>query len=243
MELEFFVKPGDDEEWYDYWVGERKKWYHSLGIREENLRLREHEKDELAHYAKKCHDIEFLFPIPMGWSELEGIANRTDYDLKQHSKLSGKDLTYFDDADGKSYTPYVIEPSGGVDRAVLAFLVDAYRVETVKDRKRVYLALDKRLAPIKAAVLPLLKNKPEIVEMAHKVLDSIKGNYRVVYDDTAAIGRLYRRQDEIGTPYCLTIDVDSLSDGKVTVRDRDTMEQERIDTSKLEGFMKENLVV
>jgi len=237
MELEFFVKPGEDDKWYDYWVEARKEWYLSLGIRKENLRLREHDKEELAHYAKRCHDVEFLFP--MGWSELEGIANRTDFDLKQHSKISGKDLNYLDNAQDERYTPYVIEPSGGVDRAVLAFLVDAYRSETVNERKRVYLSLDKRLAPIKIAVLPLLKNRPEIVEMAHKIREDIKGNYRVVYDDTAAIGRLYRRQDEIGTPYCLTVDVDSLTDGKVTVRDRDTMEQERVEASGLKGFFNE----
>ncbi len=239
MELEFFVKPGEDEKWYDYWVNERLRWYISLGIREENLRLREHQQHELAHYAKRCHDIEFLFP--MGWSELEGIANRTDYDLKQHAKISGRDLHYFDDATGQRYTPYVIEPSGGVDRAVLAFLVDAYRVETVRERKRVYLSLDKRLAPIKVAVLPLLRNKPEIVEMAHRIRDGIRGDYRVVYDDTASIGRLYRRQDEIGTPYCVTVDVDSLSDGKVTVRDRDTMEQDRIEAARVKDFMTEKL--
>ncbi len=241
MELEFFVKPGEDEKWYSKWLDERLEWYISLGIRRENLRLREHEKDELAHYAKRCHDIEFLFP--MGWSELEGIANRADFDLRQHAGLAGSGhvLTYFDDLTGESYFPYVIEPSGGVDRAVLAFLVDAYRTETVRDRKRVYLSLDSRLAPIKAAVLPLLKNKPEIVEMAHKIRDDIKGNFRVVYDDTAAIGRLYRRQDEIGTPYCITVDVDSLSDGKVTVRERDTMEQERVEVSRIKEFLKEKL--
>ena len=215
------------------------RWYLSLGIREENLRLREHEKDELAHYAKRCHDIEFLFP--MGWSELEGIANRTDYDLKQHARLSGRDLQYFDNSTEERYTPYVIEPSGGVDRAVLAVLVDAYRTEIVRDRKRVYLSLDKRLAPVKIAVLPLLKNRPEIVELAHRIRDDIKGNYRVVYDDTAAIGRLYRRQDEIGTPYCVTVDVESLDDGKVTVRERDTMEQSRVEISKLKAFFKEKL--
>ncbi|MFH1836995.1 MAG: glycine--tRNA ligase [Candidatus Omnitrophota bacterium] len=241
MELEFFVKPGEDDLWYEHWLEERKKWYISLGIREENLRLREHKKDELAHYAKRCHDIEFKFP--MGWSELEGIANRGDYDLRQHSKLSGKSLEYFDSAEEKSYFPYVIEPSGGVDRAVLAFLVDSYRNEVVKDRVRVFLSLDKRLAPIKVAVLPLLKNNPEIVEMARKIRDDIKGNYRVVYDDTAAIGRLYRRQDEIGTPYCVTVDVESLTDKKVTVRDRDTMQQERIDVSKLVKFVEERFKV
>lgn len=237
MELEFFVKPGEDKKWYEYWLEERKKWYISLGIRDKNLRLREHDKEELAHYAERCHDIEYKFP--MGWSELEGIANRRDYDLRQHSKLSGKSLDYFDPSDGKNYFPYVIEPSGGIDRAVLAFLVDSYRNEIVRERKRVFLSLDKRLAPIKIAVLPLLKNNPEVVEMAHKIRENIKSSYRVVYDDTAAIGRLYRRQDEIGTPYCVTVDVESLSDKKVTVRDRDTMQQDRIDVSKLAEFMHE----
>ncbi|MDD4956593.1 MAG: glycine--tRNA ligase [Candidatus Omnitrophica bacterium] len=239
MELEFFVKPGDDDKWYDFWVNERLSWYSSLGIKKEKLRLREHDKDELAHYAKRCHDVEYLFP--MGWSELEGIANRTDYDLRQHSTISGRELQYFDSATGEKYTPYVIEPSGGVDRGVLAFLLDAYRTETVKDRQRVYLSLDKKLAPIKIAVLPLLKNRPEIVEMAHKIREDLKGDYRVVYDDTAAIGRLYRRQDEIGTPFCVTIDVDSLSDNKVTVRERDSMEQERVDTSNIKEYMKGRL--
>lgn len=239
MELEFFVKPGEDEAWYEYWISERMNWYTALGIRKENLRLREHEQKELAHYAKRCHDIEFMFP--MGWSELEGIANRTDYDLKQHSQISGRDLRYFDDASGEKYTPYVIEPSGGIDRAVLAFLVDAYRQEIVRDKKRVFLSIDRRLAPIKAAVLPLLKNRPEIVEMARKLRDDISGNYRVVYDDTAAIGRLYRRQDEIGTPFCITVDVESLTDGKVTVRERDTMEQDRIEAAKLKEYMQDKL--
>ena len=241
MELEFFVKPGEDEKWYDYWVEQRYNWYLSLGIRKENLKLREHDKEELAHYAKRCHDIEYLFP--MGWSELEGIANRADFDLKQHSKISGNELQYLDDSTGERYTPYVIEPSGGVDRAVLAFLIDAYRSEVVKERKRVFLSLDKRLAPIKVAVLPLLKNRPEIVEMAHRIRDDIRGNYRVVYDDTAAIGRLYRRQDEIGTPYCLTVDVESLDDNKVTIRERDTMEQERIDASQVKSYFAEKFSV
>lgn len=239
MELEFFVKPGEDEKWYDYWVDARFNWYIDLGIRKENLRLREHDKEELAHYAKRCHDVEFMFP--MGWSELEGVANRTDFDLKQHMDLSGQDLTFFDDAEDKRYIPYVIEPSGGVDRAVLAFLVDAYRTDVVKERKRVYLAIDKRLAPVKIAVLPLLKNRSEIVEMAHRIREDVKGNYRAVYDDTAAIGKLYRRQDEIGTPYCVTVDVDSLEDGKVTVRERDTMEQERVEASKLKEYFGDKL--
>jgi len=239
MELEFFVKPGEDDEWYEYWLRERMDWYTSLGMNRDNLRLREHDKEELAHYAKRCHDIEYLFP--MGWSELEGIANRTDYDLKKHSEISGRDLVYFDDSTGEKYTPYVIEPSGGIDRAVLAFLIDSYRSETVKDRKRVSLSLDYRLAPLKIAVLPLLRNRPEIVEMAKKIQGDLKGDYRVVYDDTASIGRLYRRQDEIGTPYCVTVDVESIDDGKVTVRDRDSMGQERVSCGSLKKYFEEKM--
>jgi glycyl-tRNA synthetase len=239
MELEYFVKPGDDEKWFEYWVKERMDFYHSLGIKKENLRLREHAKDELAHYSKRCVDIEYFFPI--GWGEIEGIASRTDYDLKKHSELSGVDLSYFDDAAAQKYVPYVIEPSSGVDRVFLSVLCDAYRSEMVKDKERVYLSLSHKLAPIKVAVLPLLKNRPEIVELAHKIRVDLKGDYRVVYDDTAAIGRLYRRQDEIGTPFCITVDVESLTDGKVTVRERDTMTQERVDVSQLRETMRKKL--
>lgn len=241
MELEFFVKPGEDEKWYEYWLEQRLQWWISLGIRKENLRLREHGKDELAHYSKRCHDVEYLFP--MGWSEVEGIANRANFDLSQHMKISGTDLQYYDTASDEHFIPYVIEPSGGVDRAFLACLVDAYREEVVNDRKRAYLSLDKKLAPIKIAVLPLLKKMPEIVELCHKLRDELKGNYRVVYDDTAAIGRLYRRQDEIGTPYCVTVDVDTLTDNKITVRERDTMKQERIEVSNIVEYMKNNLML
>ncbi|MBF0215979.1 MAG: glycine--tRNA ligase [Candidatus Omnitrophica bacterium] len=243
MELEFFVKPGDDEKWYEYWLAERMSWYTDLGINKDHLRFREHAKDELAFYAKRCHDIEYLFP--MGWSELEGIASRTDYDLKQHAGAAenGSSLRYFDSQTNESYVPYVIEPSGGVDRAVLAFLVDSYRSENVRDKERVYLSIDHRLAPIKVAVLPLLKNRPEIVEMAHKILKDIKVGGRVVYDDTASIGRLYRRQDEIGTPICVTVDVESLTDNKVTLRYRDSMEQDRVDISKIKEVLGEKLKV
>jgi glycyl-tRNA synthetase len=235
MEIEYFVKPGTDEEWYRRWVDERLLWYVRFGIKKEHLRLRRHEKDELAHYAKACTDIEYLFP--MGWRELEGIANRTDFDLKQHSALSGKTLEFFDDQANERYTPYVIEPSGGVDRAVLAFLVDSYREEVVRKEKRVVLGLHKGLAPIKAAILPLLRNRPEIVKMAQDLTDELKSHLKVMYDDTASIGRLYRRQDEIGTPYCVTVDVDSLTDKKVTVRDRDSMEQERVEASRLKEYL------
>ncbi|MDD3904970.1 MAG: glycine--tRNA ligase [Candidatus Omnitrophica bacterium] len=239
MEIEFFVKPGTDEEWYEKWVEERFKWYIDLGIKKENLQKRAHEKTELAHYAKACTDIEYKFPF--GWSELEGIANRTDFDLKQHMRLSGKDLQYFDDESKEKYIPYVIEPSGGVDRSILAFLTDSYKEEEVKGEKRVSLALDKRLAPIKVAILPLLRNRPEIVKLAKDILQSLKAcpalGGKVMYDDTASIGRLYRRQDEVGTPFCITVDVDSLSDRKVTVRDRDSMKQDRVGVDKVEEYL------
>jgi glycyl-tRNA synthetase len=239
MEIEYFVRPGTDEEWYSKWVEERFGWYIKFGIRKENLRKREHEKHELAHYAKACTDIEYNFPF--GWSELEGIANRTDFDLKQHARLSGKDIEYFDDETKDRYMPYVIEPSGGIDRSILAFLFDAYREEEVKGEKRVVLGLNRSLAPLKAAVLPLLRNRPEIVELAHKITDDLKRRIRVRYDDTASIGRLYRRQDETGTPYCVTVDVDSLTDGKVTIRDRDTMKQDRVEVSHVKGYLTERL--
>jgi len=241
MEIEFFVKPGTDEEWYSRWVEERFNWYVKFGIKKENLRLRQHEKNELAHYAKACTDIEYQFPF--GWSELEGIANRTDFDLNQHSRLSGKNIEYFDEVTNERYVPYVIEPSGGIDRSILAVLFDAYREEKVRDEKRVVLGLHKSLAPLKAAVLPLLRNRPEIVELAHKITDDLKKDAKVRYDDTASIGRLYRRQDEVGTPYCITVDVDSLTDKKVTVRDRDSMKQDRIDLSRVKEYLTEALKI
>ena len=226
MEIEFFVKPGTDEEWYQRWVDERFRWYLDLGINKENLRLRDHASTELAHYAKSCVDIEYLFP--MGWCELEGIANRSDFDLRQHAEHSRKDLSYFDEAAKEKYIPYVIEPSAGADRATLAFLIDAYREEKVKGEKRVVLALQHRLAPIKVAVLPLLRNRPDIVETARSIAADLRKRYKAVYDDTASIGRLYRRQDEIGTPYCVTVDVQSIDDRQVTVRERDSMRQVRV---------------
>jgi len=235
MEIEYFVKPGTDEEWYHKWVEERFSWYARFGIRKENLRKRQHEKKELAHYAKACTDIEYNFPF--GWSELEGIANRTDFDLKQHSRLCGKELDYFDEETKERFIPYVIEPSGGIDRSILAFLFDAYREEEVKGEKRVSLALHKALAPLKAAVLPLLRNRPEVVELAKNIASGLRKDFKVMYDDTASIGRLYRRQDEIGTPYCITVDVDSLSDRKVTVRDRDSMKQDRIGVDTVKAYL------
>lgn len=239
MEIEYFVKPGTDEEWYWKWVDERFNWYIKFGINKSNLKKRQHEKKELAHYAKACTDIEYKFPF--GWSELEGIANRTDFDLKQHMNLSAKDLRYFDEEAKEKYIPYVIEPSGGVDRSVLAFLVDSYKEEEVKGEKRVVLSLHKSLAPVKAAVLPLLRNRPEIVKLAKDITESLRKDFKVMYDDTASIGRLYRRQDEIGTPYCITVDVDSLSDNKVTIRDRDSMKQDRIPVSGVREYLIDKL--
>lgn len=239
MELEYFTHPIQGDKWFKYWVKERFGWYKRYGIKKENLRLREHTKEELAHYAKSCYDIEFLFP--MGWSELEGIAHRTDFDLKQHSKISGKALSFYDEVEKKEIIPHVIEPSGGIDRTFLAFLIDGYRIEKVRGEKRVVLGFHKALAPVKAAVLPLLRNKPKIVELAKAIYNDLKGDYKIYYDDTASIGRLYRRQDEIGTLYCLTVDVESLDDKKVTVRDRDTMHQERIGVDMVKKYLEERL--
>jgi len=239
MEIEYFVKPGSDEDYYQYWVRERFNWYLDLGIKKENLRLREHEKKELAHYAKSCIDVEYLFP--MGWAELEGIANRGDFDLRVHSKHSGKELSYYDEVTKEKYIPYVIEPSAGADRATLAFLIDAYREEEVRGEKRVVLALQDRLAPIKVAVLPLLRNRSDIVEKAKSIADDLRKEFRTVYDDTAGIGRLYRRQDEVGTPYCITVDVQSMNDHQVTVRDRDSMQQVRVSIEGIKSYIKDCL--
>ena len=234
MEIEYFTSPDEADRCYEAWIAARFNWYLGLGIKKESLRLRPHAKDELAHYAKGCTDIEYLFPF--GWSELEGIANRTDYDLKQHAQHSGKNLTYKDPASGKEFYPFVIEPSGGVDRATLAFLVDAYHEEQVNDATRVVLKLSKALAPTKIAVLPLLKKNAELVTMAQNLKTDLSKNFTAVYDDTASIGKLYRRQDEVGTFFCVTVDVDSLTDKKVTVRDRDTMKQERISIDQIKSY-------
>lgn len=239
MEIEYFVRPQEADAALEEWIQARFNWYLGLGIKKENLRLRPHGKEELAHYAKACTDIEYNFPI--GWSELEGIANRTDFDLRQHAQESGRDLRYLDDVSKERFYPHIIEPSGGVDRTILAVLVDAYAEEMVKNDTRVVLKLHKSLAPIKVAVLPLLKNRAEIVEMAHKIKADLKKLCVCVYDDTAAIGKLYRRQDEIGTPYCITVDVQSLEDKQVTVRDRDTMLQERIGLDKISEYISNKL--
>ena len=239
MELEFFTSPQDADKFYSQWINERFQWYQDYGIKKENLQLREHPKDELAHYAKGCTDVEYRFPF--GWSELEGIANRADFDLKQHADFSKKDLQYHDQINNKKFYPYVIEPSGGVDRATLAFLVDSYHEEEVEGKTRVVLRLHKALAPIKVAILPLLKKNTDIVNLAKNIKKELQKSFVCVYNDTAAIGKLYRRQDEVGTCYCVTVDVDSLQDKQVTVRDRDTMVQDRIAIDQLQTYLTEKL--
>jgi len=239
MEIEYFTRPEEAEACHKEWIETRYNWYLDLGIKKEKLHLRPHAEDELAHYAKGCTDIEYEFPF--GMSELEGIANRGDFDLKQHAQFSGKNLKYKDKVTQEEFYPYVIEPSGGVDRGTLAFLTDAYHQEEVKGEKRVVLRLHKQLAPNKVAVLPLLKKNNDIVTMAKALKNDILKLYPCVYDDTASIGKLYRRQDEVGTFFCVTVDVQSLEDQQVTVRDRDTMKQERIATAQLIGYLKERL--
>jgi glycyl-tRNA synthetase len=244
MEMEFFVKPGTDDEWHEYWLNARMSWYTDLGIRKENLRLREHEPDELSHYAKRTFDIEYDFP-DMGWSELEGIANRTDYDLKAHAKRSGADLSYFDPDTNERYVPYVIEPAGGVTRSTMAFLIDAYREEEAptaagKMEKRTVLRLDPRLSPVKVAVLPLSKHA-DLTPVAEKVAESIRPSLVTDLDVTASIGKRYRRQDEIGTPLCVTVDFDTLTDHQVTVRERDSMSQDRRPIEGLVDYLEAKL--
>jgi glycyl-tRNA synthetase len=227
MEMQYFVRPGDAAAAaFEEWLPRRKAWYEQFGVAPERLRLREHRPDELAHYARKAVDVEYRFPF--GWKELEGVHNRGDFDLSRHAEASGENLEYFDPATEEHFIPWVVEAAAGADRAAFTFLIDAYREEEVRGERRVSLALHSDLAPYKVAVLPLLKKRPEIVELCQRILADLKRDLMAVYDDTAAIGKLYRRQDEIGTPWCVTVDVDSLEDLAVTVRDRDTMTQERI---------------
>jgi glycyl-tRNA synthetase len=227
MEMQYFVRPETGaSEAFEAWLPRRRAWYEAYGVTPERLRFREHAPDELAHYAKKAIDVEYRFPF--GWKELEGIHNRGDFDLGNHARASGENLEYFDQATEEHFIPWIVETAAGADRAAFTFLIDAYREEEVRGEKRVVLGLHPELAPYKVAVLPLLKKRPEIVEMCHRLLADLKRDLMAVYDDTAAIGKLYRRQDEIGTPWCVTVDVDSLDDGAVTVRDRDSMTQERV---------------
>jgi glycyl-tRNA synthetase len=243
MEMEYFVEPGSDDEWFDYWINERMQWYVDLGIRKEKLRLRPHKPDELAHYAKAASDVEYEFPF--GWQEVEGIANRTDFDLKAHQEASGEDLTYFDQEKDERYLPYVVEPAAGVDRVMLTALVDAYREEeapTAKGgtEKRTYLALHRDLAPTKVAVLPLSRNE-QLTPDARGVFDLLKQAWMCDFDDAGSIGRRYRRQDEVGTPFCVTVDFDTPEDRQVTVRERDSMTQDRIPVENLVAYLAERL--
>ncbi|NLT14416.1 MAG: glycine--tRNA ligase [Clostridiales bacterium] len=239
MELEFFCKPGTDLEWFDYWRTYCRDWLLKLGLREENLRLRDHEKEELSHYSNATTDFEFMFPF--GWGELWGVADRTDFDLKAHQTSSGESMEYFDQETNEKYIPYVIEPSLGADRVLLAFLVDAYDEEVVdaeKNDTRIVLHLHPTLAPVKCAVLPLSK---KLSEPAEAVFHQLQKHFMADYDDAGSIGKRYRRQDEIGTPFCLTFDFDSPEDGCVTVRDRDTMNQERVRIDELVGYLTEKI--
>ncbi|HET9052057.1 MAG TPA: glycine--tRNA ligase [Candidatus Dormibacteraeota bacterium] len=238
-EMEFFCKPGTDEEWFTYWTQERFRWFvEDVGIRESNLRLRPHAADELAHYSKAASDVEYRYPF--GWGELEGIANRTDYDLSRHQEHSGRDLTYFDTDTNERYLPYVIEPAVGVDRILITVLCDAYDEEEVRGETRTVLRMHPDIAPVQVAVLPLSK-RPELSELARRVERGLRPLFSTQYDETQAIGRRYRRQDEIGTPLCVTVDFDSLEDGAVTIRERDGMTQVRVAIDALAAALGEQL--
>jgi len=247
MEMEFFIEPGTDEEWHQYWIDTRFQWYVDLGIAKDNLRLYEHPKEKLSHYAKRTVDVEYRFNFPGSeWGELEGIANRTNFDLSTHAKASGQDLSYFDQEKNERYVPWVIEPAAGVDRCVLTFMMDAYNEDEApnakgKMEKRVVMRLDHRLAPVKVAVLPLSRNT-DLSPKAKDLATQLRRNWNVDFDDAGAIGRRYRRQDEIGTPYCVTVDFDTLEDNAVTVRERDSMAQERISLDQVEAFLATRLL-
>ncbi|MBI3798078.1 MAG: glycine--tRNA ligase [Deltaproteobacteria bacterium] len=231
MEMEFFVKPGTDEEWFEYWREQRMSWYSTrLGIKSDHLRFHHYEKDELAHYAKACSDIEYQYPF--GWSELEGIANRTDFDLRQHAEYSGKDLTFFDEETRERYLPYVVEPAVGVDRILLIVLLDAYEEDVQDNESRVVLRLHPRLAPIKVGIFPLLRKDGQ-PEKALEIRDLLKQRFAVFYDQAGSIGRRYRRQDEVGTPFGVTVDHQTMQDNTVTLRDRDTLQQIRLPLDRL----------
>lgn len=247
MEMEFFVKPGEDETWHQYWIDRRLAWYTDLGINPDNLRLYEHPKDKLSHYSKRTVDIEYRFGFSSGeFGELEGVANRTDFDLKTHSEHSGTELAYFDQAADERWTPYVIEPAAGLTRSLMAFLVDAYAEDEAPNAKggvdtRTVLRLDRRLAPIKVAVLPLSRHE-DLSPLAQRIADDLRQHWNVEFDDAGAIGRRYRRNDEIGTPFALTVDFDSLDDNGVTIRERDTMAQERVSLDQLQGYLAQALL-
>jgi glycyl-tRNA synthetase len=238
MEMQYFVKPGTDKEFYDYWKDIRIQWFKSLGMTPSKLRFHDHPADKLAHYAKEATDIEYEFPF--GWGEIEGIHNRTDYDLSRHQQYSGKSQQYYDDVSKEKYIPYIIETSAGASRSFMAFLIDAYYEEEVKGETRSVLRFHPKLAPIKAAVLPLV-NKDGMPEIARKIESDLRPYFKIFYDDKGAIGRRYRRMDEAGTPYCITVDTQTLQDNTVTVRERDSMEQERVSIDKLVAYLQEKL--
>src|SRR5947209_13928357 len=248
MEMEYFVQPGTDEQWHEYWLQERWNWYVDLGINADNLRFYEHPQEKLSHYSKRTVDVEYRFRFGGSeWAELEGIANRTDFDLTTHSKHSGADLTYFDQDKNERWTPYVIEPAAGLTRAVLAFLLSALTTDEAPNakgvmEKRTVMRLDPRLAPVKAAVLPLSRN-PDLSPKARDLAAELRREWNVEFDDAGAIGRRYRRQDEVGTPFCLTVDFDTLEDDAVTVRERDSMSQERIGLDSVVDHLKARLPV
>jgi len=239
MEMQFFVKPGTDQEWFEFWKEERMKWYDFIGVTKEKLRFHEHGENELAHYAKDAYDIEYQFPF--GTMELEGIHNRTDFDLTRHKEFSGKDMSYFDDETRERYIPYIIETSAGVDRTLLTCLIDAYEEEELEKDTRVVLHLSPKIAPIKAAVFPLVK-RDGMPEMAQKIVEDIRPHYMAFYDQGGAVGRRYRRMDEVGTPYCITVDTESLEQQTVTIRDRDTMQQDRISIDKIKEYLDERIL-
>ncbi|MEO3938847.1 glycine--tRNA ligase [Dermatophilaceae bacterium Soc4.6] len=247
MEMEFFVKPGEDEQWHQQWIDTRMAWYTDLGIDPANLRIFEHPAEKLSHYSKRTVDIEYRFRFAGSeWGELEGIANRTDFDLKTHSEHSGTDLVYYDQASGEKYTPYVIEPAAGLSRSLMTFLVDAYTEDEAPNTKggvdkRVSLRLDPRLAPIKAAVLPLSRNA-DLSPKARDLAAALRKHWNVDFDDAGAIGKRYRRQDEVGTPYCITVDFETLDDQAVTIRERDSMAQERVALDQVEGYLAQRLI-
>ena len=239
MEMQFFVKPGTDKEWFDYWKEERMSWYKKLGVTPSKLKFHQHAPDELAHYAREAYDIEYEFPF--GVMELEGIHNRTDFDLTRHKEFSGKDMSYFDDETREHYIPFIIETSAGVDRTLLTVLIDAYEEEQLEKDTRTVLHLDPKIAPIKAAIFPLVK-RDGMPELAMKIYDMLRPYYMVIYDQGGAVGRRYRRQDEIGTPFGITVDAQTLEDQTVTIRDRDTMQQQRVAIDKIKDFLDEKIL-
>jgi len=242
MEMQFFVEPGTDMKWFDYWKQQRMDWHRGLGLAENRLQFHEHTKEELAHYARAAFDIQFDFGGTLGFQEIEGVHNRGDFDLSQHQQFSGKKLEYFDQPNNKRFLPYVVETSVGADRTALAVLVNGYREEAVEGEAegRTVLGLDPSIAPIKAGVFPLVK-KDGMPEMAHRIADELRASFTVFYDDSGAIGRRYRRQDEVGTPFGVTVDGESITNGTVTVRDRDTLKQERVDATKLKNYLSAKL--